>query len=301
MALLNQNVNKQQNQPNNSFKTTQSTPQYGYGTDKEYGKTVGYTDQNSEIQRTIGVIQNRQNAGMDVSNQLSWYKKLTGNNYSPAATNTTPNPVNNNVKLPNYNQNTSLNNSLGQFKPTYYNQNWWNDSAINDRMKNQAGEMYYNNDGTYQKGSDFLSEQQINDIAYKQQQMLRLSTVMREMQDSGATEAQLDNLAKQYYDLQYGLVQDYGLNGRSTPLYSNGSFANNLMDYNTGRLYTNVGYDQVLNQTNLGQSYVDMSSNQNQVEELMNARNQALNPQNQQVQQLREIMAANGLYDSYRG
>lgn len=68
-----------------------ATPTYGYGTDKQYGKAVGYTDKNAEIQRTLSVIQNRQNSGMDTSAQLNHYKNLTGKDYTPP---TVSKPVN---------------------------------------------------------------------------------------------------------------------------------------------------------------------------------------------------------------
>lgn len=58
-----------------------ATPKYGYGTAQQYGSTVGYTNKDDEIQRTIDVIKNKKASGMDVSPQLSWYKQLTGSNY----------------------------------------------------------------------------------------------------------------------------------------------------------------------------------------------------------------------------
>lgn len=82
--LLNQTTNKinKVSQPNTqATMTTQSTPQYGYGTDKQHGSSVGYTDKNAEIQRTIDVINNRSEAGMDTSAQKAWYNKLTGGSY----------------------------------------------------------------------------------------------------------------------------------------------------------------------------------------------------------------------------
>lgn len=59
---------------------TNGTPTYGYG--GTTGKGVGYSNLTDEIKRTEAVINNRNSAGMDISDQLTWYKKLTGNNYS---------------------------------------------------------------------------------------------------------------------------------------------------------------------------------------------------------------------------
>lgn len=59
-------------------------PSTGYGTiDQNKGQQVGYTNKQSEIDRTLGVITERQKAGMDLTNQLSHYKNLTGQDYKP--------------------------------------------------------------------------------------------------------------------------------------------------------------------------------------------------------------------------
>lgn len=64
-----------------------TNPKYGYGNTAEYlaqnpGQApVKWTDKNAEIDRTIGVINNRLGEGMDLTYQLAHYKNLTGQDY----------------------------------------------------------------------------------------------------------------------------------------------------------------------------------------------------------------------------
>ncbi|MET3699343.1 hypothetical protein SAMN05877753_10218 [Bacillus oleivorans] len=57
----------------------------GYGTIKENNnQAVKWADKNAEIERTINVIQNREDAGQDLSAQLAHYRNLTGKEYTPS-------------------------------------------------------------------------------------------------------------------------------------------------------------------------------------------------------------------------
>ena len=55
---------------------------YGYGnTAQNGGVSHKWTNKDDEINRTIGVITNRQQAGMDLTQQLAHYRNLTGQDY----------------------------------------------------------------------------------------------------------------------------------------------------------------------------------------------------------------------------
>jgi hypothetical protein len=53
----------------------------GFGTVQPGGQKKGYTDKNTEIERTKTVIANRQAQGLDNSSQLKHYSNLTGRNF----------------------------------------------------------------------------------------------------------------------------------------------------------------------------------------------------------------------------
>lgn len=57
----------------------QQPPKFGYGTQ---GPAIGYTDKDAEIKRTMDVIKNRAGAGMGNQDQMTYYKKLTGQDFS---------------------------------------------------------------------------------------------------------------------------------------------------------------------------------------------------------------------------
>lgn len=72
-------VNNQAIAQQNAIKNPPAT---GFGTvSQNNGQSVGYNDKQTEIDRTMGVINNRNDQGLDNKSQLEHYKNLTGKDY----------------------------------------------------------------------------------------------------------------------------------------------------------------------------------------------------------------------------
>lgn len=122
------------------------------------GKGVGYTDKNTEIERTKSVLDYRTKNGMDTSAQQQWYKKLTGSDWSTPQQNT-QNSLGNNA-----NQN--------QYKFQTYDANSYvaNENYLNKAREYQIGatkdQPYKGFVGNQYNAGSLLDESGLNELAY---------------------------------------------------------------------------------------------------------------------------------------
>lgn len=257
VSTYNNLLNKNQTQ---SVKTTATqnsfTPNnnygFGFGTVAENGgKAHQYTDKNAEIQRTIGVIQNRQNAGMDNTHQLNWYKSLTGQDYSPTA------------QLPSV-QSPSI-------KLNTQNGSGWFIDSKGDGRRIESSDIL-SNAGNMQLAIQNALNGGYSDLASKYKS--EYEKYVEQMTNQGVNFSQYgDDLTRysRFLDSERGLV---GLSGDWNSVYRDGQYGNSadLMRRSMG-IGNNVdltfnnwdNYDDVMSQLNASATAVAKLSRDNSV------------------------------------